>query len=117
MKIIYLDLPITEQVIKWMDAIKTDDVIFILNSTQIITDLSLGMADCSILCLSDKDYLESVACPENELGNHVYIFHPFVRRNLHLQTEKNINLLNQFSDQNTTFYLMFSPDYSEIAFK
>ena len=49
----------------------------------------------------------------NNSGNISYIQNPYTMLHKQQQTEKNIRLMEQFEDKNTTFYLTFNDTYTQ----
>lgn len=110
-KILYLDLPLSNKVIKWINEIIDENIFIIMDNSQMEYDSMSLIKECSLVKMSGENFLQEERLHKKELYNYSYIFHPFILKNIMLQTEKNIDLYNQFSDENTTFCLMFSPEY------
>lgn len=108
LNIVYLDLPITEDVLNWIYKSKDNNTIYIIENNQIDPEAANMINDCSILKLSPYNYLETIEFDSQELQNYIYIFHPYIIRYINQQTEKNIQLFHQFNDSKSSFYLMFS---------
>ena len=102
-KIIYIDFSITDSVINWIKTISTDSLILIDNNAF----ESFIQNDYELVILSNKNFVEMIEANEQLINNVSYLFHPIVRANKHQQTEKNIKILDNFSDTNTTFYLKY----------
>lgn len=104
--IVYLDLPISYEVLHWMDSYKNQSVIFIINN-YLLKCSAQNIADAAILKLSDKNYMEIYEFNIAEFLSISYVLTPFVQEYIEMQTEKNKNLYSQFMDNETTFYLEF----------
>ncbi len=104
--IVYLDLPISYEVLQWMDSYKDQSVIFIINN-HLLKCSAQNIADAAILKLSDKNYMEIYEFNIAEFLSISYVLTPFVQEYIEMQTEKNKNLYSQFMDNGTTFYLEF----------
>lgn len=104
--IVYLDLPISYEVLHWMDSYKDQSVIFIINN-YLLKCSAQNIADVAILKLSDKNYMEIYEFNIAEFLSISYVLTPFVQEYIEMQTEKNKNLYSQFMDNETTFYLEF----------
>lgn len=103
--IVYLDFPITDEVVQWIHQY-SNRCMFILNN-----DISMSafkrLKNCILVKLSDKGYREIYDFEHEELSLLSYVFNPFVVDHLDQQTEKNQRLYDQFKDEDTTFFLRF----------
>lgn len=107
--IIYIDFPIDEITLEWINKQNKENKIFILNHNQIINNkLCSKIEKSSILLMSNKDYLETYEYDIKQISYISYIFHPFVIQNMSFQNQEIIQLFSQFDDENTTFYLKFN---------
>lgn len=104
--IVYSDVPVTPEVLQWMDSYKNHSVIFIIKN-HLSNCRAENITDMAILKLSDKNYMEIYEFNICEFFSISYVLTPFVREYMDMQTEKNKNLYNQFIDNETTFYLEF----------
>lgn len=113
--IVYLDIPITSVMLKWMDSFIGKPVLFIMNN--IITKLSEAqIKDVSILKLSNKNYMENYEFDSYEFLSISYVLTPLVEQFIDMQTEKNKKIYHQFNDNETTFFLEFKDQkYQNIA--
>lgn len=114
--IVYLDIPINKTVFKWINRIKTENMIFIIDNDQIIEGTEL-LDICGFIVLSNNNYCEEYDFDIQELNSINYVFNPFVMAHMSLQTEKNIKIMKQFEDRNITFYLKFKNQTTHISFK
>ena len=74
----------------------------------------------AMLIVSNKDYIEKYEYDLNQFNNISYIQNPYTMLHtmLHSNTNrKNIRLMEQFEDKNTTFYLTFNDLYSRYKNK
>lgn len=67
----------------------------------------------AMLIVSDKDYIEKYEYDSNQFNDISYIQNPYTMLHKWQQTEKNIRLMEQFEDKNTTFYLTFNDTYTQ----
>lgn len=105
--IVYLDLPITPILIKWMDSFINKPVLFVLNNS--LTNLpETEMKDISILKLSNQNYMENYEFDGREFFSILYVLTPLVEQFIDMQTEKNKKIYRQFEDNGTTFFLEFN---------
>ena len=114
--IVYIDFPITSNVLKWLNKQESLDTIFLINN-NFIEPCYNCIDSCSFIKLSNQDFIESFEFNHYELQYIAYTFHPFVQQNIELQNEKIFNYFNQFDDNQTTFYLTFSNINSKISDK
>ena len=89
--VVYIDFPITKTTLKWLKSFDQDNILFLLN----------------------KDYIEKYEYDLNQFNNISYIQNPYTMLHKQQQTEKNIRLMEQFEDKNTTFYLTFNDTYAQ----
>lgn len=114
--IIYIDFPINENVIPWMEKHAAEGRIFLVDN-QFQDTCFESLDRCALLILSDKNYVEYIAYELTELASISYLFHPFVQQNIRLQNKKIWEYYCQLSDKSSTFYLMFDQDFTQIADK
>ena len=98
--IIYIDKDIDDTLIKWTFNFNTS-IIFILDNNAITT--MPEHYDC--LILSNKDHLISNEEISSNLKVISYMNHDIIKANISLQHEKNIELFNQYRDDNSTFFI------------
>lgn len=111
--VIYIDFPITQTVLKWLKSFDQDNILFLLNNDYIVCDSIKELEKLSMLIVSDKDYIEKYEYDLNQFNNISYIQNPYTMLHKQQQTEKNIRLMEQFEDKNTTFYLTFNDTYTQ----
>lgn len=111
--VIYIDFPITQTVLKWLKSFDQDNILFLLNNDYIVCDSIKELEKLSMLIVSDKDYIEKYEYDLNQFNNISYIQNPYTMLYKQQQTEKNIRLMEQFEDKNTTFYLTFNDTYTQ----
>lgn len=111
--VIYIDFPITQTVLRWMKSFDQDNVLFLLNNDCMVCDSVQELDKIAMLIVSDKDYIEKYEYDLNQFSNISYIQNPYTMLHKQQQTEKNIRLMEQFEDKNTTFYLTFNDTYTQ----
>lgn len=104
--IVYIDFQVDDTVMDWVNKIKDDNKIILINNNKLET----SNLDCIeyMLILSDKDFVETVEENINIIYNLSYCFHPYILRNIDQQNEKNIKIINKFSDSESTFLIKFA---------
>ena len=114
--IVYIDLPINDEVIQWMKGYLKEDILFLVLNN--ISDPSFSLdTDSSFIVLSDVDYMEAYHFDLDEFNLISYVMNRFVQANLRFQSEKIMEYGKQFLDEKTTFYLMFEQRHPEITDK
>ena len=111
--VVYIDFPITQTVLKWLKSFDQDNILFLLNNDNMACDSIEELAKFAMLIVSDKDYIEKYEYDLNQFNNISYIQNPYTMLHKQQQTEKNIRLMEQFEDKNTTFYLTFNDTYAQ----
>lgn len=111
-KLVYIEFPVDDRVIDWMRNYNDYNVQFIINS-KMINNLKNNIK-CSLIYLSKINFLEEYLFKEIEFNDYLYIFNPFVWNNKNRQTKENIAKINQFDNENTTYYLTFDDDCIQI---
>lgn len=111
--VIYIDFPITQTVLRWMKSFDQDNLLFLLNNDCMVCDSVQELDKIAMLIVSDKDYIEKYEYDLNQFSNISYIQNPYTMLHKQQQTEKNIRLMEQFEDKNTTFYLTFNDTYTQ----
>ena len=111
--VVYIDFPITQTVLKWMKSFDQDNMMFLLNNDYMACDSYQELEKFAMLIVSNKDYIEKYEYDLNQFNNISYIQNPYTMLHKQQQTEKNIRLMEQFEDKNTTFYLTFNDTYTQ----
>ena len=111
--IIYIDFPITQTVLKWVKSFNQDNVLFLLNNDYMVCDSVKELDKFAMLIASNKDYIEKYEYDLKQFSNISYIQNTYTMLHKQQQTEKNIRLMEQFEDKNTTFYLTFNDTYTQ----
>lgn len=111
--VIYIDFPITQNTLKWLKSFDQDNLLFLLNNDCMVCDSAQELDKIAMLIVSDKDYIEKYEYDLNQFSNISYIQNPYTMLHKQQQTEKNIRLMEQFEDKNTTFYLTFNDTYTQ----
>lgn len=111
--VIYIDFPITQTTLKWLKSFDQDNILFLLNNDNMACDSIEELEKFAMLIVSDKDYIEKYEYDLKQFSNISYIQNPYTMLHKQQQTEKNIRLMEQFEDKNTTFYLTFNDTYAQ----
>ena len=111
--VLYIDFPITQTALKWLKSFDQDNVLFLLNNDCMACDTVQELNKIAMLIISNKDYIEKYEYDLNQFNNISYIQNPYTMLHKQQQTEKNIRLMEQFEDKNTTFYLTFNDTYAQ----
>lgn len=111
--VVYIDFPITKATLKWLKSFDQDNILFLLNNDYMACDSIEELENFSMLIVSDKDYIEKYEYDLNQFNKISYIQNPYTMLHKQQQTEKNIRLMEQFEDKNTTFYLTFNDTYAQ----
>lgn len=111
--VVYIDFPITQTVLKWVKSFDQDNILFLLNNDRMVCDSVRELDKFAMLIVSDKDYIEKYEYDSNQFNDISYIQNPYTMLHKWQQTEKNIRLMEQFEDKNTTFYLTFNDTYTQ----
>lgn len=98
--VVYIDKDIDETLISWTSNYNVS-TIFILDNNVVMT--MPEKYDC--LILSNKDHLISNEESFSNLKIISYMNHNIIKANISLQDEKNIELFNQYQDNNSTFFI------------
>ena len=111
--VVYVDFPITQTVLKWLKSFDQDNILFLLNNDNMACNSIEELEKFAMLIVSNKDYIEKYEYDLNQFSNISYIQNPYTMLHKQQQTEKNIRLMEQFEDKNTTFYLTFNDTYAQ----
>lgn len=111
--VVYIDFPITQTTLKWLKSFDQDNILFLLNNDYMACDSIEELEKFAMLIVSNKDYIEKYEFDLNQFNNISYIQNPYTMLHKQQQTEKNIRLMEQFEDKNTTFYLTFNDTYTQ----
>lgn len=111
--VVYIDFPITQTTLKWLKSFDQDNILFLLNNDNMACDSIEELEKFAMLIISNKDYIEKYEYDLNQFDNISYIQNPYTMLHKQQQTEKNIRLMEQFEDKNTTFYLTFNDTYTQ----
>lgn len=101
--VVYIDFPITQIVLKWLKSFDQDNILFLLNNDNMACNSIEELEKFAMLIVSNKDYIEKYEYDLNQFDNISYIQNPYTMLHKQQQTEKNIRLMEQFEDKNTTF--------------
>lgn len=108
--VIYIDFKVTEEVSRWLTAQKADNRLFLVCNDSVLPSAA-GIFD-SMIVPDLADHVTTIEAGIEQAGLYCYLFHPVVRENMSYQTEKNIVFMKQFMEQNTTFSIRFTLEYT-----
>ena len=114
--LIYIDFPVTQKVLEWMKEYAKDGLLFIIDNCFEKGNYD-ELESCSLISMSNKDFLECIHYELSEFPFISYMFTPFVQQYIELQNEKIMEYYTQLHDHTTTFYLMFDKDNTQITDK
>lgn len=101
--IIYIDFEIDDNTKKWLRNIKNkNNTVLVDNDSISDSRMAFGFDG---LVLNGADFLEESECENSELCALSYVFNDYVKQNLNMQIEKNIEMYNKYSDKSSTFFL------------
>lgn len=109
--VVYLDFPIQNDAINWLNTFKEDNILFLIDNQNIVCDSMNQLESFSMIILSNQNYMETYEYDIQQFNDISYIQNPYIMLHKQQQTEKNIRLMEQFEDKMTTFYLKFSDTY------
>lgn len=100
--LVYIDAPINDALLSWINTVTTNNKIFVLNgefcSNKIFTNLSYYICNNTFSCYCNEIEFD-------EFINLQYVFNPFILRNIRLQNQNILDLYRQFDDINISFLL------------
>lgn len=111
-RMVYIDFPINDKVIEWMKNSSADGIIFLADN-KFQTDCIDLLDTCTLIVMSNKDYVEYIAYDLTEFSSISYMFHPFIQQNIELQNKKIMEYYYQLNDKTSTFYLMFNQEITQ----
>lgn len=103
--IVYIDFEVDEKTLEWMNNIKTDNILFLVNNSSINTELTESVD--SMLLLSRYDFVNEMEFDNTLIDNLSYCLNPFILKNYMYQSEKNRSIIDDFMDRETTFLIKF----------
>lgn len=112
--IIYLDFPIDDNAIEWINYWKSESNIFLLDNECIQSTKIDQLELCAMIKLSNKDFKEEFEINISNLQSISYLFHDLVIRNMNQQSEKNKRLFDLFKNESTTFFIKFNDTNTSI---
>lgn len=104
--ILYIDFEIDKDTIEWIENIKEENILFLLDNSSISTNLMESVD--AMLFLSKYDFVNEIEFDINLIDNLSYCLNPYTLRNYAYQTEKNRAIIDEFMDDEATFLIKFS---------
>ncbi len=109
--VIYIDFPAGEHTYNWLINNKKDNHLILVNNKEL--KYPIDMIFDSIIILNNCDFVEEYEIDIESTELYTYLFHPLIQEFKNQQTEKNIEIMNQFTDKTSTFFLKFTSYDSE----
>ena len=101
-KIILIDIEMSETVECWISSIYNSNYTILIDNGKCS---NIRNNAYNLISLSNIDFCEDIEISKENVGLYSYLFHPLVRFNKALQTEKNQDKITRINDRNTTFFL------------
>ena len=108
---VYLDIPYNKILEKWIGLIE-QNVIFIINGSSF---MDYYPKSGTILKLNRTNIVQKETIDHSLFEVLIYLNNPFIRNNIKLQTEKNIQIYNNFNDDDVTYLLNSLPIDSHLV--
>ena len=102
-KIVYIDFPIDNSVLKWLDSLKELNEIVIINSKSLEEDLELNCIHA--LIPANKEEVCEEEMSSKDFRRLLYMSKPFILKNLAYQKEENIRFISNFKDNFATYLI------------
>ena len=99
--IVYLDTPVTNEVRNWISSL-SEKVLVIIDDESVKECL---VDDASIIKIGKCNQIKEVDTDPVTMRRFLYVSNSFVRANLDMQTQENIDLYRKFDDEDITFVL------------
>lgn len=103
--IIYLDFPINDYCIKWLNSIdKNNNTILISNdSVESIDELSID----GMVVLANINNVSNIEINNDEIRDYSYALNSTIAKFSEYQNEKILRIMNQFDYRDTSFFIRF----------
>lgn len=98
--VVYIDDHINEQLINWIN-IQKNNTYFLLENAN-TNNIPEGF---NLIILSNNNHVIECELEDYKIKVLSYMNHDIVKANLTLQNEKNIEIYDEFNDQNSTFFI------------
>ena len=107
--IVYIDFPVTDDVVHWLRKKADQKCIFLVNNDCLVQPVTPAFD--SMIILSPEDHLDTLQIGYEQTELLSYLVNPVVIKNLAYQTEKNRSFISKFLDKSMTFSIQFTSDY------
>lgn len=104
--VVYIDYKIDEETLEWINNVKSDNILFLLDNSSINTELTETID--MMLILSKFDFVNEIEYDTNLIDNLSYCLNPYILKNYAFQTEKNRSIIDDFTDDEATFLIKFT---------
>lgn len=106
--IVYIDFPISDKSIKWINYLSESNLNTMILVNNICCDNSLSSLFNSLLIINNSDNMISITKDKTESNLISYLLHPYIMNNRDYQTEKNIEIIDYFDNKNISFSVEFT---------
>lgn len=98
--VVLLDKNINNETLKWIDMLNDNTYVFIDNE-----NIYGNYDNLDFMILSNKDHLITEENTNDTIKVLSYMNHQFIKDNLTFQNEKNIKILSEYNDSESTFFI------------
>lgn len=103
--VVYIDFNVDNESIEWISEANKNNLILISNDS--LQSKTLNSFD-SMIVIANSSNIEVCEEETTNIGRLSYLFHSIIQDNLDYQTEKNLNLIRQYSQINQSFLINFT---------
>lgn len=97
--ILHIKTECGERTLEWINNIQHNNIMILIDSDAIVTFVDA----IETIIIGKEDYLNTILLPESELLKIPYLLNSYILNNIHLQSEENIELINIFCNENSSF--------------
>lgn len=112
-RIVYMDFELDHDVYRWLSKKKDNNTLILIDNEAVIAE-SEPVFDSAII-MSNSNHIQEMEIGLEQVDLISYLFHPVVRKNTRFLTEKNYNLLRNFDDEKSTFFINLTADNPSIS--
>ncbi len=109
-RIVYVDCDVDSEMCSWLSKKKSLNSLILVNNGSILPPIK-PVFD-GLIKLSQYDFVDTYEISPEQTNLVSYLFHPVIQANMAFQSEKNIQFMKNFEDENTTFFLGFTSEYN-----
>lgn len=104
--IVYIDFDVNAETLDWLQTIKNDNILFLVNNESICADITENID--TMLVLSKYDFVNEIEYEISSANKLSYCLNPYILKNYEYQTEKNRLIIDDFRDDRSTFLIKFT---------